>query len=282
MYSKFESSNALVKSMQQYVERINSGCYIIDEYLNQSPFSWYSSTSTPISSNPMHTIPAKVPSNSSMSQILANCNQYKLFPSPPESRRKINSANLQSKTIAFPQTSFDFSFSYTIPKHNDFENHSISTETSDYATYSSIVSPNLSSSSSTYSQMSSPNSDSCDSKSDSKSTYASKLSKKKRELPVRSEGIDIKELLDNVKKGKNSKNMFCTFCKNNNEKEEVYTSHLLKDSAGKITCPILKHHKCPICGAHGGDAHTITYYKKYKNQKRIQVLQESLNKICQQ
>lgn len=277
MNTKAEQSNMLVNSIQQYVDKIHSGCYIIDEYLNKSPFSWYSST--PIATN---SIVARMQTNATMSQILANCNPYKLFPSPPESRRKINSSKHQAKTISYPQTPFDFSFSYTIPKCSDYENHSISTETSDYATYSSILSSNMSSSSSSSSHISSPNSETSDSKSESFSIYGSKLSRKKRELPVRSEAIDIKEILENAKKGKNSKNMFCTFCKNNNEKEEVYTSHLLKDASGKITCPILKHHKCPICGACGDDAHTITYCKKYKNQKRIQVLQETLNKICQQ
>ena len=51
----------------------------------------------------------------------------------------------------------------------------------------------------------------------------------------------------------------CVFCRNNGEHEDVYTSHQLKDTDGKITCPILKAYTCPICGATGENSHTIKY-----------------------
>jgi hypothetical protein len=64
----------------------------------------------------------------------------------------------------------------------------------------------------------------------------------------------------------------CSFCKNNGEKEAIYTSHAMKNSKGKVTCPLLKIYKCPVCGMSGEDAHTITYCKKYKTMKRENML----------
>lgn len=58
------------------------------------------------------------------------------------------------------------------------------------------------------------------------------------------------------KKMKPVKNV-CVFCKNNNEQPQVYQSHVLKDSEGRITCPILRKYTCPICGVKGDEAHTI-------------------------
>jgi hypothetical protein len=54
--------------------------------------------------------------------------------------------------------------------------------------------------------------------------------------------------------------MFCAFCKNNNETQEMYRSHILKDTEGKTVCPILQKYNCPICNNNGGEyAHTIRY-----------------------
>lgn len=100
-----------------------------------------------------------------------------------------------------------------------------------------------------------------------------------KKLPLRSSAIDIKQFIETSKQSNCSKNMFCTFCKNNNETEEVYRSHILKDTSGKIVCPILKLHKCPTCGASGEQAHTITYCKKYQNQRKLEFLQKEMNKI---
>uniref|UniRef100_A0AAU7VFF6 Nanos-like protein 2 n=1 Tax=Enchytraeus coronatus TaxID=208440 RepID=A0AAU7VFF6_9ANNE len=51
----------------------------------------------------------------------------------------------------------------------------------------------------------------------------------------------------------------CVFCRNNQEQEEVYASHSLKDSEGNVTCPVLYIYTCPTCGASGKRAHTIKY-----------------------
>lgn len=49
----------------------------------------------------------------------------------------------------------------------------------------------------------------------------------------------------------------CSFCRNNGETKDVYSSHVLKDLKGKVTCPILRKLGCPICGYPGGDdSHT--------------------------
>ncbi len=52
---------------------------------------------------------------------------------------------------------------------------------------------------------------------------------------------------------------YCAFCKANGEIDEVYLSHVLKDSLGRTTCPILRRYTCPLCGQSGDTAHTIKY-----------------------
>lgn len=51
----------------------------------------------------------------------------------------------------------------------------------------------------------------------------------------------------------------CAFCKNNGEQESYYKRHILKDSEGRIVCPVLRAYTCPICNAKGDKAHTIKY-----------------------
>jgi hypothetical protein len=97
----------------------------------------------------------------------------------------------------------------------------------------------------------------------------------KKVLPVRSEAIDLSEHIQNAKnlKEKANKILYCTFCKNNGESEEVYSSHVLKDSTSKITCPVLFAFVCPICGESGDKAHTLTYCKNYKKSKKTSLIE---------
>ncbi|RNA28463.1 nanos -like protein [Brachionus plicatilis] len=69
-----------------------------------------------------------------------------------------------------------------------------------------------------------------------------------------------------------SKQIICTFCKTNGEPEHIYKSHSIKNIEGQVTCPLLKEYTCPACGQSGENAHTITYCKKLKTQKRNRIL----------
>ena len=97
-------------------------------------------------------------------------------------------------------------------------------------------------------------------------------------LPKRSEQIDLSEFIRNasVQKALGGRSKLCTFCKTNGEREEIYTSHSLKDAADKITCPILMRYACPVCGATGEKTHTKKYCPVL--QKRLRM--EMLNKIA--
>lgn len=61
----------------------------------------------------------------------------------------------------------------------------------------------------------------------------------------------------------------CVFCKNNGEQESYYRRHILKDSEGRVVCPILRAYTCPICNAKGDDAHTIKYCPLNSNPEAV-------------
>ncbi|RNA13394.1 nanos -like protein [Brachionus plicatilis] len=71
-----------------------------------------------------------------------------------------------------------------------------------------------------------------------------------------------------------SKQIMCTFCKTNGEPEHIYKSHSIKNIQGRVTCPLLKEYICPACGQSGENAHTITYCKKFKTQRRNRIMTE--------
>lgn len=89
--------------------------------------------------------------------------------------------------------------------------------------------------------------------------YQSQLRERAVEV---SENPVLQEYLE-CKKQKNKKaKKICVFCKNNGEQPEIFSSHILKDSEGRILCPILRKYVCPLCGVSGDDAHTIRYCPK--------------------
>ena len=82
--------------------------------------------------------------------------------------------------------------------------------------------------------------------------------------PLRSERLPSHVVDEIIKQAKIRRRMggkkeVCVFCRNNGEKEQIYTSHTLKDASNQVACPILRLYQCPICHASGDQAHTIKY-----------------------
>lgn len=63
---------------------------------------------------------------------------------------------------------------------------------------------------------------------------------------------------------------YCQFCQNNKEPEEFYRSHTLRDTSGRVLCPVLRAYNCPLCNNGGGDrAHTKSYCPQLRNRQQL-------------
>lgn len=104
-----------------------------------------------------------------------------------------------------------------------------------------------------------------------------------RQLPIRSKNIDLSQYLAKLNlngseassgQGKSQQNckpaisLRCTFCEKNGESREIYMSHNLKDSMGKVVCPILSSYVCPKCGESGDYAHTDKYCRVTQRKQK--------------
>ena len=94
-----------------------------------------------------------------------------------------------------------------------------------------------------------------------------------KKMPKRSDKIDLSDFIRGASVNKlNGRQKMCTFCKSNGEAEHIYTSHALKNSINKITCPILMQYSCVECGATGENTHTIKYCPVMQRKSRMQLL----------
>jgi hypothetical protein len=132
----------------------------------------------------------------------------------------------------------------------------------------------------------------------STSSDETKRSQQQRPLPIRSAHIDPSEfskaastLVDKQKSTRNNSHHHqqqqqqlnhCRFCEKNGEKEAIFSSHPLKDSLGKVVCPVLRSHKCPKCKESGDYAHTIKYCPETQRKQKESKIAQCVNDIKQQ
>jgi len=68
----------------------------------------------------------------------------------------------------------------------------------------------------------------------------------------------------NNRKQSSPVNLGCVFCRNNGQPRSVWSTHHIRDTEGKVSCPILRRYNCPLCKNGGGDyAHTKTHCPLY-------------------
>ena len=67
----------------------------------------------------------------------------------------------------------------------------------------------------------------------------------------------------------------CLFCENNGETPEIYMSTPLKDSLGKVVCPVLRNYECPKCGESGDYAHTNKYCPETQRKQKENKINKS-------
>ncbi|KAL4237141.1 Nanos 2 [Mactra antiquata] len=70
----------------------------------------------------------------------------------------------------------------------------------------------------------------------------------------------------------------CNFCRRNGEPLHIIQSHNLRES-GRVMCPILRRYVCPLCGATGDQAHTISYCP-LSNGPSVTETMNTLRKSC--
>jgi hypothetical protein len=115
---------------------------------------------------------------------------------------------------------------------------------------------------------------------------------KKRELPIRSKNIDMSSYLNALtnddskysdrqqqsnKVGTKCIQKRCSFCEKNGENADIYLSHPLKDSLGKIVCPVLRSYVCPKCGDSGDYAHTNKYCPETQRKQKENKIKKCFN-----
>lgn len=67
----------------------------------------------------------------------------------------------------------------------------------------------------------------------------------------------------------------CSFCKKNGERPELYNDHQLHQvthEGKRVSCPVLRSVKCPICGATGDTAHTLSHCPHSKNRVSVALM----------
>lgn len=108
-------------------------------------------------------------------------------------------------------------------------------------------------------------------------------------MPAQNTGVrplmDIKDDDKNMAK-KNAIKAGCVFCRSNGEREREYMGHRLKNPVTNIVeCPQLRKFVCPICGANGDSAHTVSYCpanNKWTGStvKHLKAMRSSAGKKC--